>query len=276
MSDGGSPAPASGIGRARGEPDVDPLDRLLDQRRARQGRMRRLGGITAAVLLHATVVGAVVLGPRFWKPAPKIVDFVPVQLVPAPRRGVENPPAAPRAPKPQPTSTPPPQPAPSSPPAPAPTIVEKPAKTEKPEKPQPQPQPSVAPRAVPEETPPPSRQPPGPPGALGAPNGRADSPFTATVGGVDNPSFTYGYYLDRMLLLIRNQWTRPSLGSGVETVVHFRIQRDGTVDEIQLVTSSGYNSFDLAALRAVQAAAPLPPLPRSYREGELGVNLIFR
>jgi TonB family protein len=118
--------------------------------------------------------------------------------------------------------------------------------------------------------------PTGPPGPQGAPNGRPDSPFTATVGGVDNPTFTYGYYLDRMLLLIRAQWVRPPLGSGVEAMLHFRILRDGTVEAIELVNSSGYNSFDLAALRALQAAAPLPPLPRSYREGELGVNLIFR
>jgi protein TonB len=93
---------------------------------------------------------------------------------------------------------------------------------------------------------------------------------------VDNPSFTYGYYLDRLLLLIRGQWQRPQLGSGPEAVIHFRILRDGSVDDVELVTSSGYSSFDLAALRAVQSAAPFPPLPRSYREGELGVNLIFR
>ena len=79
-----------------------------------------------------------------------------------------------------------------------------------------------------------------------------------------------------MLLLIRAQWVRPPLGSGVEATVHFRILRDGTVESIELVSSSGYNSFDLAALRALQAAAPLPPLPRGYREGELGVTLIFR
>jgi TonB family protein len=40
--------------------------------------------------------------------------------------------------------------------------------------------------------------------------------------------------------------------------------------------SSGYNSFDLAALRAVQNASPFPPLPRAYRQDSLGVNLIVR
>jgi periplasmic protein TonB len=96
------------------------------------------------------------------------------------------------------------------------------------------------------------------------------------VVGVDNPDFTYGYYLDRMAALIRAQWVRPPLGSGVEVVLHFRIAADGRVSDVRIVQSSGYNSFDLAALRAVQAAAPLPPLPRSYRGGSLGVNLIFR
>src|SRR5207237_27457 len=115
---------------------------------------------------------------------------------------------------------------------------------------------------------PPSPAPPSPPGPRGVAGGNPESPFSATVGGVDNPTFTYGYYLDRMLLLIRGQWVRPPLGSGVEATVHFRILADGTVENVQLVSSSGYNSFDLAALRAVQAAAPLPPLPRSYREGE--------
>ena len=48
------------------------------------------------------------------------------------------------------------------------------------------------------------------------------------------------------------------------------------VVDVRIVRSSGYNQFDLAALRAVQEAAPLPPLPRSYRQGSLGVNLIVR
>ena len=36
-----------------------------------------------------------------------------------------------------------------------------------------------------------------------------------------------------------------------------------------------YNSFDRAGLRAVETAT-LPPLPKSYRRGVLGVNLIVR
>src|SRR5688572_647934 len=248
----------------------EPLDRILEQRRARSGWKRRLWGGTGAALLHVLVIGGAVLGPRLFAKPPQPVEFVPVQLVPAPAIGVERP----APPRPQPTTAPEPaapEPEPEPSVAPEPTTAPEPEPTKPPEKPTR----TTQPAPTPVSTPPPAG-PAGPPGAQGDPRGRADSPFTATVGGVDNPTFTYGYYLDRMILLIRGQWTRPPLGSGVEAMVHFRILRDGTVKDIELVKSSGYNSFDLAALRALQAAAPLPPLPRSYREGELGVNLIFR
>lgn len=98
----------------------------------------------------------------------------------------------------------------------------------------------------------------------------------AAVAGLDNPSFTYGYYLDQMLAQIQREWVRPPLGSGVEALVSFRIQRDGRVTELRIERSSGYSSFDLAGLRAIQAAAPLPPLPRGYSHPSLGVNLILK
>jgi TonB family protein len=245
----------------------EPVDRLLEQRRSRSGTGRRLLGGTAAALLHVGVVAGALLGPQLFA-KPKVVEFVPVQLVPAPARGVERP-APPRR-RPEPAATPEPLPA-----EPEPTPAAAPTPAPEPTKPPETPRDRAEPEPTPAETPPPGPA-AGVPGRQGAPTGRADSPFTATVGGVDNPTFTYGYYLDRMLLLIRAQWVRPPLGSGVEATVHFRVLRDGTVEAIELTNSSGYNSFDLAALRALQAAAPLPPLPRSYREGELGVNLIFR
>jgi TonB family protein len=108
--------------------------------------------------------------------------------------------------------------------------------------------------------------------ATGSPLGT--TAFGSKIAGLDNPDFTYGYYLDRLLSLIDANWVRPSMGSGVRAIVSFRIQRDGTLGELKITESSGYNSFDLAALRAVQNASPFPPLPRPYRGDDLGVNLI--
>jgi protein TonB len=66
------------------------------------------------------------------------------------------------------------------------------------------------------------------------------------------------------------------MGSGVRAIIGFRIQKDGSISELRVAESSGYNAFDLAALRAVQNASPFPPLPRAYRHDSLGVNLIVR
>ena len=98
----------------------------------------------------------------------------------------------------------------------------------------------------------------------------------ASVAGLDNPDFTYGYYVDQMLSMIQANWVRPMVGSGVEVTIYYRIARDGRITEARIANSSGINSFDLAALRAVQATNPLPPLPRAFRDSWLGVHLIFR
>ena len=102
------------------------------------------------------------------------------------------------------------------------------------------------------------------------------SNFGAAVGGLDNPDFVYSYYVDQMLAMIRSNWQRPALGGRIEATVHFRIETGGAISDLRIIESSGYNSFDLAGLRAVQLAAPFPPFPQSYRHKSLGVTLILR
>ena len=115
-------------------------------------------------------------------------------------------------------------------------------------------------------------------GRRGAPTGTplGTSAFGSELAGLDNPDFTYGYYIDQLLSLIDDRWVRPPMGDDVRATISFRIGRDGSMSELRVSESSGYNSFDLAALRAVQNAAPFPPLPRGFRHDSLGVNLIVR
>ncbi len=100
------------------------------------------------------------------------------------------------------------------------------------------------------------------------------SAFGSSIAGLEDPNFGYGYYIDRLLQLIDANWTRPPVGGEVKTVVYFRIQKTGAITDLRVAQSSGYNTFDLAALRAVQNAAPFPVLPASYHHDSLGVNLI--
>ncbi|MEM7480313.1 MAG: TonB family protein [Acidobacteriota bacterium] len=243
-----------------------------------EGRARRTGprlprsALVAAIALHASVALIAFIAPRWGQAKAKPIEFVPIRLVPARALGSEvaprNPPqAAPERPKPAEPEPTPPEPAPA-PPEP---------------KPEPRATPDPPPKAAqnPPATKPTSEPPPPTPpqqrrgSAQGNPLGTT-ADLGASVAGVDNPNFTYTYYLDRMLRLIEGQWRRPSTDQGVETVVYFRIQRDGSIRDLDVSKPSGSSAFDLAGLRAVQNAAPFPPLPAGYRNDSLGVNLVIR
>lgn len=274
---------------------------VLAERARRHGRNAEATSLLAALALHGLLLVVVLLAPRLKTPPPPM-EFVPVQIIPAQALGVRRP-APPR--RKTPPAPPAETPAPEEPKAEAPPPKPEPAddvpvlpdpesdKKKKPETPKPKPpEPSRETAPVPDKGPA-SRE--GAkaeegvsgtaPGETGDQLGRRGGPrgnplgttaFGSEVGGLDNPDFTYAYYLDRLLSLIDAQWQRPAMGSGVKAVIFFRIARDGGMSDLQVEQSSGYNSFDLAALRAVQNAAPFPPLPRAYKHQDLGVHLIVR
>jgi protein TonB len=252
-----------------------PVRDLLAARTARLSRRRRTSSFVASLAVHLFVILAFLLAPVLSARGREPLEYVAVQIVPVQMLGSSTPTPPP---PPQPRETPPaPEPPEPEPPEPEP-IVEPPR--EEPARPL-LPDPQAAP---PQPAPPPPQRveareasPPGLSQREGSPTGSrlGTSQFGAAVG-FDNPDFTYTYYVDQVLLRIREQWVRPPLGGKVEAMVHFRIHRDGTVTDVSIVRSSGYNSFDLAALRAVQNASPLPRLPDSYDHDSVGVNLIVR
>jgi TonB family protein len=285
------------------------VDRILERRARREGRPEATS-VAVALLLHAGALAAVLLLPRL-SPPPPPMTFVPVEIVPAQALGVRHPanpanPAKTEKPKPAPEKPPKPEPEPPKPepkpepPVPKPKPVREPVHedtpvlpdkpSKHPEKPKP-----TATTPLPRPAAPSDRKPlPRPPspatpqtpqtneggetGPRGAPTGKpqGSSAFGSQVAGLDNPDFKFGYYIDGLLSAIDSKWVRPPLGNDVQAVIGFRIQRDGSIAELEVTRSSGYNSFDLAALRAVQNASPFPPLPRAYRESSLGVSLIVR
>jgi len=289
------------------------VDRILERRARSESRRPEATSLLVAFLLHALALAAVFILPRLTPPPPPL-SFVPVQIIPAQALGVRRPAARPKAERPEPPKpapaeaeeapeppSPKPEPKPEpEPPKPRPSREEAPVLPEKPEKkPKPTSQ-SEMPRPAPPEPakkPSPLPKPPasggkgnnpagtapqgevdGEAGRKGAPTGKPEgtSAFGSQIAGLDNPDFKFGYYIDQLLSAIDSKWTRPPLGNEVQAVIAFRIQRDGSITDLQVARSSGYNSFDLAALRAVQNASPFAPLPRAYREDSLGVNLIVR
>jgi|CXWL01.1.fsa_nt_gi TonB family protein len=258
---------------------MSAVDEVLAERRQTAG-LRSRAGVAWSLAVHVAVGVAVLVVPRLSAQRPQVVDYVPVTILPVQALG-----AAPAPPTPQRPLPTPPKPTVDEPPPPVvpdPEIPQVKAPPPKPTPPvkKPETKPEVKPVA-PRPTNPAANEPPvDEPSAtkVGSAEGNVlgQSAFGQTQASLDNPDFTYGYYVDQMLQLIRDHWVRPPLGSGVAATVHFVIQKDGRVSDVEIVDSSGYSSFDLAGLRAVQSASPLPPLPRSYRHDTLGVNLVIR
>jgi TonB family protein len=252
----------------------DAVERVLERRRREHlGRLRG-AGLAGAVLLHLAIAAAAFVVPRLGAEERQPIEFVSVRIIPAQALGTPQPPAPqPAAPQPEVEETEPepePEPEPEEPVLPAP----------KPEPPRPQPTP---PRST-EPATTPSRAEPAPP-SEGSPGSRQGSPAGSPTGtaaegaqlaAIGDPDFTYGYYLDRVLAAIEAQWRRPPTdGARLEVALDFRIRRDGTVAELDVAETSGLSAFDLAGLRAVQAASPLPPLPAGYRKDTLAIRLLI-
>lgn len=112
------------------------------------------------------------------------------------------------------------------------------------------------------------------PGATSGPAAGAGG--NSAIGGLrlDQADFTYPVYIERMVGILQQNWL-PLQIAPINPVVHFKIERDGTVTDIRLVTSSGLPWVDRAAQRAVMASSPLPPLPAAYSGAHLGVQVAF-
>jgi protein TonB len=118
------------------------------------------------------------------------------------------------------------------------------------------------------------------PSAPGLPSGSAGAIGTSLSFGADvaafDAEFPFSYYVQQLVSLIGANWFRPDASEGAVCTVSFRIQRSGQVTDVKVEASSGTSYYDRAAVRAVYAANPLPPLPNDYRNEQLGVHLRFR
>jgi TonB family protein len=112
---------------------------------------------------------------------------------------------------------------------------------------------------------------------VGAPGTTTDVPIGGSgVTGLEGGDFPYTIYIQGMQRRIGGNWFRPQIANGAAAVIYFRIQRDGTIAEAKVETSSGNGTFDRAALSAVKSSSPLNRLPNDYVGPYLGVHLAFR
>jgi len=97
-------------------------------------------------------------------------------------------------------------------------------------------------------------------------------------GMVDDPAFQFGWYISRIQSIVSRNWSQPILQdihASLVAVVHFRVHKDGSVDEIVLERSSGDSVLDRSAVRALQDSNPLPPLPNPWSKESIGFRFEF-
>jgi len=249
------------------------VSEILERRLAVSDSPRGLGPAVSAVA-HVTFLVLLVVLSR-----PQRIAVLPIAL---PVR-VVSPSSLPGRPAPAVAA---PAPVPTVPPVPAPAPAEKKKpvieKMNQPEK--------IAPskNAMPEPTtkrkkwiePPPVPASGAPPVELpAAGNGGAEGAagalsFGTSVASLD-VDFPFAFYVDQMLQLIGANWLKPDVPDGTATVVGFRIQRDGRISDVKVISASGLGLYDRAAIRAIYAANPLPPLPPEFRGENLGIHLRF-
>lgn len=109
--------------------------------------------------------------------------------------------------------------------------------------------------------------------------GAGSGPGSAFSSQIGLSNFPYTYYLQNLINRISGNWftslVDPGITGSFQTIVHFKIHKNGQVSDLKITESSGIRSLDMSALRAIQNSAPFPPLPRAYEDEYLGINLIF-
>ncbi|HTR03607.1 MAG TPA: TonB family protein [Thermoanaerobaculia bacterium] len=247
------------------------MDAVGDILAQRQEERAPWGSASAlAFLLHAGVLAAFLASAfahpvRYAAPRAVAVRLLPAGAVRAPAVVQQPEPAPPpAAPKPKIEKPPPVEEAPK----PSKNALLLPAKEDKKKKPTPAPvsRPGPAAPAV-------SLPSAGDDTSGSADAGAAGPGASAGIGSLklDQSDFKYPVYIEQMVGIIsrnRRDFTKS-------VVVHFQIERDGTITDIKIVTSSGLPFVDRAAQRALYDSSPLPPLPAEFGGPRLGVQVVF-
>jgi colicin import membrane protein len=104
----------------------------------------------------------------------------------------------------------------------------------------------------------------------------ASAPGQGGTGGGMVRGVEFLIYYNRMLQLIKEQWTWVGKKSDLVVIVRYSVQEDGEITGLKIVQRSGQASYDDSVVRAVKKVSPLPPPPESYRKDYMDVEISFR
>jgi protein TonB len=89
----------------------------------------------------------------------------------------------------------------------------------------------------------------------------------------------YGWYVEAVNRRVSSNWLQATIDPSVQFAprvdVSFQILRDGSITNIQVVHSSGNQSVDTSAVRAIRASIPVERLPGDYSGSYVTVDFWF-
>jgi TonB family protein len=259
----------------------DAVDRLIVEREAMDHGFE--GGMLLSAFAHVFLIGTAIAAPYLAPKKPPIIvaDAFAVPMPPGgggPRNPDPPAPAKAAAPDPEPAA-----------PEPAPKFIKPPSKTEPPKtKGLPLPDAKTTKKAKKEEPPvaPATEKTSAKSKASGggAVGGTGTNPSTPGLEfGPPGPGVPTGtdwlgdWYLAGVQRKIWSIWTQQIKSDFNQPItVRFTIQADGSVDNVEVLQSSGASLLDLAAKRAVYSAAPFGPLPKSYATTSFTIQAVFK
>ncbi|MBK9968465.1 MAG: TonB C-terminal domain-containing protein [Holophagales bacterium] len=94
----------------------------------------------------------------------------------------------------------------------------------------------------------------------------------------DTKGYEWGPYAAEMIRKIKRNWEIPKLahyGMKGRLTVRFFLMRDGRVEGLRLLVSSGVPPFDNASMKAIQNSSPFRALPPDFPNPREGVTITF-
>ena len=87
-------------------------------------------------------------------------------------------------------------------------------------------------------------------------------------------------YLLQVLMAVRRNWMAilpesARMGRRGRVLVQFAIDRQGAVPKLVIAEGAGTDALDRAAVAAISASYPFPPLPADYKGDEIRLQLAF-
>lgn len=82
-------------------------------------------------------------------------------------------------------------------------------------------------------------------------------------------------YMQELQVSIKKHWNPPKRPKSNQVVLLFKIRKDGKLLSAKVLRSSGNKDIDKAALKALEDAKPLKPLPSKFKGENINIQFTF-